>query len=140
MKHARPDYARIQDPWRKIPADEPVFLIRAQDAFWHDIVSQYAGLHLTQGNDDIGLMMSAHQLLGDDWPKKKVADLPSPDCECSHRDIREDALRAVLLYHGIGGWGPDKKAAWMQLTGGVEECTTRTLGNLIREALGDEEV
>ena len=31
MKHARKDYARIQDPEGKIPEDEPVFLIRGQD-------------------------------------------------------------------------------------------------------------
>ena len=31
MIHARDDYNRIQDPAGKIPADEPVFLLRAQD-------------------------------------------------------------------------------------------------------------
>lgn len=31
MKHARPDYGRIQDPAGLIPDDEPVFLLRAQD-------------------------------------------------------------------------------------------------------------
>ena len=31
MKHARPDYDRIQDPSTLIPDDEPVFLIRGQD-------------------------------------------------------------------------------------------------------------
>lgn len=31
MKHARPDYDRIQDPAGLIPADEPVFLVRGQD-------------------------------------------------------------------------------------------------------------
>lgn len=31
MKHARPDYDRIQDPAGKIPDGEPVFLIRGQD-------------------------------------------------------------------------------------------------------------
>ena len=31
MKHARSDYDRIQDPDGKIPANEPVFLIRGQD-------------------------------------------------------------------------------------------------------------
>lgn len=31
MKHARPDYDRIQDPDGLIPEDEPVFLIRGQD-------------------------------------------------------------------------------------------------------------
>lgn len=29
MKHAGEDYNRIQDPENKIPADEPVFLLRA---------------------------------------------------------------------------------------------------------------
>lgn len=32
MLHARDDYQRIQDPEGKIPQDEPVFLIRGQDA------------------------------------------------------------------------------------------------------------
>jgi hypothetical protein len=31
MRHARDDYNRIQDPSGKIPEDEPVFLLRAQD-------------------------------------------------------------------------------------------------------------
>lgn len=31
MKHARQDYAPIQDPRGLIPEDEPVFLLRAQD-------------------------------------------------------------------------------------------------------------
>ena len=31
MRHARRDYNRIQDPAGKIPADEPVFLVRGQD-------------------------------------------------------------------------------------------------------------
>ncbi len=32
MKHARPDYDRIQDPAGLIPDDEPVFLLRGQDS------------------------------------------------------------------------------------------------------------
>lgn len=31
MRHARPDYNRIQDPLGLIPEDEPVFLLRGQD-------------------------------------------------------------------------------------------------------------
>lgn len=31
MKHARPDYNRIQDPANIIPDDEPVFLLRGKD-------------------------------------------------------------------------------------------------------------
>ncbi len=42
MKHARKDYDRIQDPHNWIPDDEPVFLIRGQDAVAPDILDQYA--------------------------------------------------------------------------------------------------
>jgi hypothetical protein len=31
MKHARPDYNRIQDPENLIPENEPVFLLRGKD-------------------------------------------------------------------------------------------------------------
>lgn len=34
MRHAREDYNRIQDPAGKIHEDEPVFLMRAQDALF----------------------------------------------------------------------------------------------------------
>lgn len=42
MKHAREDYDRIQDPENKIPKDEPVFLIRAQDVTAPDVVRYWA--------------------------------------------------------------------------------------------------
>lgn len=42
MKHARKDYDRIQDPDGKIPADEPVFLIRGQDLAAPETLRQYA--------------------------------------------------------------------------------------------------
>jgi len=41
MKHARKDYNRIQDPEHKIPEDEPVFLLRAQDAAAPDAVQNW---------------------------------------------------------------------------------------------------
>lgn len=48
MRHARSDYDRIQDPQGRIPADEPVFLIRGQDvvaplvvAYWADTAERY---------------------------------------------------------------------------------------------------
>jgi hypothetical protein len=50
MKHARPDYDRIQDPAGLIPADEPVFLLRGQDRaapivleIWTAIVDAWGG-------------------------------------------------------------------------------------------------
>lgn len=53
MKHAREDYARIQDPEGKIPADEPVFLLRGQDRLAHQAVSFYAMLAREAGCIDI---------------------------------------------------------------------------------------
>lgn len=42
MKHARADYARIQDPDGIIPDDEPVFLLRGQDRRAVRAVVEYA--------------------------------------------------------------------------------------------------
>lgn len=44
MIHARPDYARIQDPAGKIGEDEPVMLFRAQDRHMAAVLSHYAQL------------------------------------------------------------------------------------------------
>ncbi len=44
MKHARDDYNRIQDPAGLIPEDEPVFLIRGQDAVAPEAVYAWADL------------------------------------------------------------------------------------------------
>jgi len=42
MLHARTDYDHIQDPNNKIPADEPVLLLRGQDPLAPEILEQYA--------------------------------------------------------------------------------------------------
>ena len=42
MKHARPDYDRIQDPAGLIPDDEPVFLLRGQDMAAPETVEVWA--------------------------------------------------------------------------------------------------
>lgn len=42
MKHAREDYNRIQDPAGLIPDDEPVFLIRGQDAVAPAVIRMWA--------------------------------------------------------------------------------------------------
>ena len=49
MKHAREDYNRIQDPEGKIPEDEPVFLIRGQDAAGPEAVRNWARIASDQG-------------------------------------------------------------------------------------------
>lgn len=42
MKHARSDYDQIQDPSGKIPAEEPVFLLRASDMLAPNVVMHWA--------------------------------------------------------------------------------------------------
>jgi hypothetical protein len=77
MKHAREDYQRIQDPAGKIPADEPVFLLRAQDAVAADVVRCWADLNLAHGGDpELSRLARAHADLMDAWPVRKLPDLP----------------------------------------------------------------
>ena len=76
MKHARPDYDRIQDPENKIPADDPVFLLRAQDRTSAQIVRLWAHAQRSLPDADGYLVKLAeqHANLMDAWPKKKTAD------------------------------------------------------------------
>lgn len=73
MLHARKDYQHIQDPTGKIPDDEPVFLIRAQDRtavatleYWISLNSDDTAIHLAKEHVE---RMKA-------WPIKKKADVP----------------------------------------------------------------
>ncbi len=81
MIHARHDYNRIQDPAGKIKEDEPVFLLRAQDAISSEIVRQYGELLLEEGGDAaIAAMCFTHAQLMDKWRLQnggKLPDLPS---------------------------------------------------------------
>lgn len=51
MLHAREDYNRIQDPEGKIGADEPVFLLRAQDISAPSTLRYWAELNISNGGD-----------------------------------------------------------------------------------------
>ncbi len=77
MKHARLDYDEIQDPRNLIPEDEPVFLLRGQDKFAHQVVALYADL-AERGGADTKLVDAAREQsqLMRDWPTKHVPDLP----------------------------------------------------------------
>jgi hypothetical protein len=76
MKHARSDYDRIQDPANKSPDDEPVFLIRAQDAVSGEAVRAWADLAEKAGAaQDILDKARHHADLMDQWPHKQT-----PDC------------------------------------------------------------
>lgn len=87
MIHARNDYqARIQDSENKIPADEPVFLLRAQDSIvaatlCHWIRLQKKALKSVADDKKNGAIKAinlaeAQAYRFDDWTTKKVADVP----------------------------------------------------------------
>jgi hypothetical protein len=81
MKHARADYQkRIVDTAKKggIPKDEPVFLLRAQDATAASVVRYWAALNLARPDVDHKAVELAtqHAAEMDKWPKKKTADVP----------------------------------------------------------------
>ena len=78
MIHARKDYTeRIQDSANLIPADEPVFLIRAQDQVGAAAVRAWAHLHrINGGSDEAYLLAMRHADRMEQWPKKKAADVP----------------------------------------------------------------
>ena len=78
MRHAREDYARIQDPEGRIPVDEPVFLLRGQDRIAAIAVRIYARMAATDPDHDPELVASAlgHADLMEAWPVQKTPDLP----------------------------------------------------------------
>lgn len=51
MIHLRRDYDSIQDPTRKIPVDEPVFLLRGQDPTAGALVRKWAQVNGERGLD-----------------------------------------------------------------------------------------
>lgn len=80
MKHARKDYDRIQDPSGKIPEDEPVFLLRAQDEVAPEVVEVWAlCAHKAGASNDIVEHAYEHAKLMRKWQAKhgcKVPDMP----------------------------------------------------------------
>ena len=85
MRHARSDYNRIQDPENKIPADEPVFLIRGQDRAAVATIKAYAIFAEREGADpDFVSMVRLWADTMAHWQEAKglrvkVPDLPTPD-------------------------------------------------------------
>lgn len=77
MKHARPDYNRIQDPDGLIPEDEPVFLLRGQDKTAAQIVRLWASAQRQNPKADMKMIMMAEQQANamEQWQQKKWADL-----------------------------------------------------------------
>lgn len=78
MKHARPDYNRIQDPENKIPVDEPVFLLRARDPVAAATVRNWARRTSQIAGHDPRIVKLADEWANemDKWPVKRNTDLP----------------------------------------------------------------
>lgn len=81
MIHAREDYNRIQDPAGLIPADEPVFLIRAQDiCALHTLHAWMSQAQASGASNEIIKKVKDHIALMTEWRKNhavKVPDLPT---------------------------------------------------------------
>ena len=80
MKHSRPDYDRIQDPEGKIGADEPVFLVRAQDEFAPHTVLDYAARCEVRGLPEMAEQLRQHAGAMFRWQEqhgKKLPDVPA---------------------------------------------------------------
>lgn len=77
MLHGLQKYnERIQDSKGIIPADEPVFLLRAQDKIAAQVVRYWAYLHEKNGGDSAHVAaVKEHAAKMDAWPIKKIADI-----------------------------------------------------------------
>jgi len=80
VKHARQDYAPIQDPRGLIPKDEPVFLLRAQDVCAPFAVLEWAFQAEHHGANQIIVESAKKQAqLMRDWQTQqgmKIPDMP----------------------------------------------------------------
>lgn len=109
MKHARRDYDRIQDPSGKIPADEPVFLLRAQDRTASQAVRFWIMLNECLDVDKEHLRQVKHHVSKmETWPLKKIADSPKKT-KVSQKQVKLKKndkpylSRAWPMYNGRGG-------------------------------------
>jgi hypothetical protein len=81
MIHAREDYnKRIQDSENIIPADEPVFLLRGQDALAPSLLLDWASRMRSLGGDpamaDLVRVQANRMIIWQNTHGVKVPDLP----------------------------------------------------------------
>lgn len=80
MKHARPDYDRIQDPAGLIPEDEPVFLLRGQDTVAPQVVAFWCEQAVQAGAaPDIIKAAKGQVKAMIDWQMKNHSKVKIPD-------------------------------------------------------------
>jgi hypothetical protein len=77
MLHPRNDYnERIQDSAGLIPDDEPVVLLRGQDELAVRALKFYAVLCRQNQAPEVAQKIEDHVRLMEEWPKKKIPDVP----------------------------------------------------------------
>jgi hypothetical protein len=77
MKFTRDDYnRRISDREGKIPEDEPVFLLRAQDVYAPSTLRYYAKLLEDDGNLEMAEELRAHARQMVVWQKSVRVHIP----------------------------------------------------------------
>ncbi|WP_434619273.1 hypothetical protein [Azospirillum sp. B2RO_4] len=102
MKHARADYDRIQDTAGIIPADEPVFLIRGQDAVGAAAVRAWADLAEAAGaKPDILFVTRAHADRMEAWAIKKTPDLPAAPVSASPQALAASYRVGFMIPEGL---------------------------------------
>ena len=77
MKHFRGDYNRIQDPENKIPENEPVFLLRGQDAFAPTVARLWAKMAEEAGLAEMAKIVYAGADEMDEWQRTVKSKLPN---------------------------------------------------------------
>lgn len=80
MKHARPDYNRIQDPAGLIPENEPVFLIRGQDLAAIPVLRYYVMTAIKVGaSQDLIDATYQHIKAMEEWQRAVARKTPGPE-------------------------------------------------------------
>jgi hypothetical protein len=98
MQHARPDYQRFQDPLGLIPNQEPVLLLRAQDALAAQAAEYYAKLCEDVQAEEVGSRIREHAKKMRDWPVKKIPDIPESFPPISESEKHALALLRTIAY------------------------------------------
>jgi hypothetical protein len=98
MKFGRDDYnKRIIDTENKIPVDEPVFLLRAQDKFAPELLLRWAmKVRLEGGDPNVAAEAEGHAQKMLDWQKIHGSKTPDMYRDSKEKQFIADKLKDIL--------------------------------------------
>jgi hypothetical protein len=115
MKHARADYNRIQDPDGKIGADEPVFLLRAQDKSAPEAVRFWADRNaINGGSAELSYLAGNQAAAMEDWQTQhgsKPADVSDSQLAPTEPSVSVLASFVERISEALGFTEDDRTAA-----------------------------